>query len=177
MQDADKVEELSIEQFNKDLNRFRPYLRRALRKYSADPNQVDDWVQNASMYFWRKKTPTKHWLRKAVWLAMDEIRTRNKSRMLVKGKRLSIKNRTVTSANADRVVWNDNSLLRFEDLITNPTLFLWPDEKELLRQRYLFDRTQQEIALRLGIEESNISVRMTKIKQKIRKQLTTGGQV
>jgi DNA-directed RNA polymerase specialized sigma24 family protein len=96
--------------------------------------------------------------------------------MLVQGKRLSIKNRTVTSANADRVVRNDDSVVRFEDLITNPTLFLWPDEKELLRQRYLLDRTQQEIALRLGIRESNISVRMTKIKQKIRKQLTTGGQ-
>jgi RNA polymerase sigma factor (sigma-70 family) len=176
MQDADKVEELSVEQFNKDLNRFRPYLRRALRKYSADPNQVDDWVQNAFMYFWKKKTPTKHWLRKAVWMAMDELRTRSKSRMLVQGKRLSIKNRIVTSANADRVVWNDDSVLRFEDLITSRTLFLWPDEKELLRQRYLLNRTQQEIALKLGVRESNISIRMTEIKKKIKEQLTTGGQ-
>lgn len=176
MQDADKVEELSVEQFNNDLNRFRPHLRRALRKYSTDPNQVDDWVQNASLYFWKNKTPKKHWLRKSVWMAMDEIRTRSKSRVLVHGKRLSIKNRIVTSADADRVVWNDDSVLRFEDLITSRTLFLWPDEKELLRQRYLFNRTQQEIALKLGVRESNISIRMTEIKKKIKEQLTTGGQ-
>lgn len=99
--------------------------------------------------------------------ANSEVESINKPISFADGKEVSLEEKIQEKSN-----WNEQLLNRM--LVEQLMMFLDDKDRQLIHMRYYEDKTQREVAERLGISQVQVSRLEKKILQELRKQIKNG---
>jgi RNA polymerase sigma-70 factor (ECF subfamily) len=139
---------------------------RLARRYSRDPHEAEDIVQEALVRAWRRRETLSAEERLWPWLA--RIVANEAMRVHSRRRWESPPETTAERGSEDALLTGlpqrvdlDRGLARID-----------PAARELLRMRYALDLTQAEIAARLGLPEGTVKVRLHRARAQLRRSLT-----
>lgn len=132
-------------------------------RFVSNPSEAEDVAQDALLRAWRKRTTLREANRRNQWLATI---VHNEAR-----RRYSRRRPDLTSVLETREGAEDDRVIATAERADLQAALkkLNARERELLLLRYELDLTQGAIALRLGIPEGTVKVRLHRARAKLRR--------
>ena len=139
---------------------------REARRILRDREDAEEAVQEALIRAWRNQSKCRTPGTPLPWLVQI---TRNEA-MRFAARRQRRQESEVPDEQPDRIVSIDSELDRMlETVATEQALsVLGPDERALIRLRYVEDLTQGQVAARLGVPEGTVKVRLHRVRARLR---------
>ena len=138
---------------------------REARRILRDPEDAEEAVQEAMIRAWRNQASCRTPATPLPWLVQI---TRNEALRLA-ARRSRRRASEVAEQEPDRLV-GDNDLDRaLETVATEQALsVLRPEDRTIIRLRYVEDLTQGQVAARLGMPEGTVKVRLHRARARLR---------
>ena len=147
-------------------DRARRRCLREARRILRDREDAEEAVQEALFRAWRNQAKCRTPSMPLPWLVQI---TRNEA-FRVAERRQRRQASEISEKRPERISSNDNGLERM--LVTVATeqalMVLRPDERTLIRLRYVEDLTQGQVAARLGVPEGTVKVRLHRVRARLR---------
>ena len=143
--------------------------RRCLREASRilhNREDAEEAVQEALIRAWRNQAKCRTPRTPLPWLVQI---TRNEAMRLAARRQLR-RASEIHGERPERIATRDTELDRMlETVATEQALsVLGPDERTLIRLRYVEDLTQGQVAARLGVPEGTVKVRLHRVRARLR---------
>ena len=139
---------------------------REARRILRDREDAEEAVQEALIRAWRNQEKCRTPATPLPWLVQI---TRNEA-MRIAARRQRRRASEVPEQSPERIRTRDTELDRMlETVATEQALsVLGPDERTLIRLRYIEDLTQGQVAARLGVPEGTVKVRLHRVRARLR---------
>lgn len=139
---------------------------REARRILRDSDDAEEAVQEALIRAWRSQASCRTPGAPLAWLVQI---TRNEALRLA-ARRQRRQASEVPEEEPDRIVSSDSGLEQaLQTVATQQVLsVLHPDERALIRLRYVEDLTQGQVAARLGVPEGTVKVRLHRARARLR---------
>jgi RNA polymerase sigma-70 factor (ECF subfamily) len=136
------------------------------RRILRNTDDAEEAVQEAFMRAWRNQAACRTPGMPLPWLVQI---TRNEALRLA-ARRQRRNACEIPEESPERIVGNDNGLERMlESVATEQALsVLRPEDRTLIRLRYVEDLTQGQVAARLGVPEGTVKVRLHRVRARLR---------
>ena len=139
---------------------------REARRILRDREDAEEAVQEAFIRAWRNQDSCRTPSTPLPWLIQI---TRNEALRLA-ARRQRRQASEVPEEEPDRMISSDNGLDRMLETVATEQVLnvLHPDERALIRLRYVEDLTQGQVAARLGVPEGTVKVRLHRARARLR---------
>ena len=139
---------------------------REARRILRDREDAEEAVQEALIRAWRNQGKCRTPSTPLPWLVRI---TRNEA-LRIAARRQRRQASEVLEENPERILATDSDLDRMLDTVATEQALsvLAPDERTLIRLRYVEDLTQGQVAARLGVPEGTVKVRLHRVRARLR---------